>query len=235
MLATDSYQTRKKYLYQFANGLASYFVFPCTELDIKTSGDLKTNYTNNRLRDGLINLSVSEKFRKGAYVYTVTFLIKNTDLFDVDYVKSVFWNGYKQLAFFYDLDSNSNMSFYYNILTVTKSFLEDYSSTESLNQGPFLFGCDTTIAYFDKSAYVINERKWDELLWDSGKFDPGIALSTIAISTLTLQQKLDLFFRNVDNDNALVYTDKFFNPTTYTTGANLVVNLTKAGSVLLLL
>lgn len=237
MLPADSYQKRKKILYQFANGLADYFVFPVTELEVGVGSGLKTNYVNNRLTDGLINISVNEKFRKNAYIYTISFLIKDTDLFDIDYVKSVFWNGYRQLAFFYDVNVNNNITFYYTYLTVTASFLEGRKPAENkFNQGqlvytveltaenPFLFACDASLAYFDKSAFVANERKWDEGLWDSGLWDPGIALSTIAISGLTLQQKLDLFYNNQDNDNALVYTDKFFNPSSYSLGGNLVID-----------
>jgi hypothetical protein len=236
MPTTDNYMRRQKILYQFADGFSNYFVFPKVELGINTDNSLKTNYENNRLTDGLINLSVDQKFRKGSYIYTVTFLLDNKDFFDIDYIKSVFWNGYRQIGFFYDLDIDSNMTFYYNYLTVTNSFTEDYKTKEEYNQSvikltveltaenPFLFACDSNLAYFNKSAFVSNQRKWDEGLWDVGVWDPGIALSTISISGLTLQEKLDLFYNCKNNDNALVYTDRFFNPISYSLGGNLVID-----------
>jgi hypothetical protein len=238
MPSTEQFLKRQKILYQFGNGLSNYFIFPKPELNIGVGSSLKTNYENNRLTDGLINLSVDQKFKKGAYIYTVSFLLQNKDYFDIDYIKSVFWNGYRQLSFFYDLDIDSNLTFYYNYLTVTASFVEEFKSKEDFNQStikfsveltaenPFVFACDSSIAYFNKSAFVVSEKKWDVGLWDVGVWDAGITVATIAISSLTLQQKLDLFYDCQNNDNALIYTDRFFNPTTYSLGGSLIIDQT---------
>jgi hypothetical protein len=240
MVDIDSFMKRSKVLYQFGNGLGAYFIFPRTNLEISTESSLKTNFENNRLTDGLINMSIDQKFRKGAYIYDVTFLVDNKSLIDIDNIKSTFWNGYKQIAFFYDLDINSNLTFYYNILTVTKSLVESYKSNEGLGQSviaysieltaetPFLFACDSSLAYFDKSAYVANVKTWDSGdSWDSGdKWDSGLNIASIPISGLTLDQKLELFYSCKHTDNALIYTDRFFNPQSYSLSSDLIVDET---------
>lgn len=235
----------QKILYQMGDGRGNHFIFPKTELAVSSSSSIKTMFDDNSGINGLINNSLSEEFKKGAYEFTIDFMLDNKDYIGLDYVKSFFWNGYKTIAFFYDLDKNGFINFYYTYLTITNSFLENYSSqidyandkikvqVSVTAENPFFYET-FGLQYFNENTYTPSLWDGSRTLDGSWNLDIGETSSIFNFANLSNDLKKQYFYDECgENAKPLIFVDRFFKIENMAISSNLLVNQTLTTNALL--
>jgi hypothetical protein len=249
----NNYLKKKKYLYQFGDALSNYyFVFPKTSYNISINSGLKTNYETTDNIDGAIKLNGSDKFRKMQYTYNVDFIIDGNNYFDIDYIKQVFWEGGKRIAFFYDIDTQGYLQYYFTYLTVTNAFVEEIKDSQEFGQNiekvkieltadtPFLYLCkEESLNYFNKDFYQAQPRLQDNIIKE-GAFNLNNGTTTLGggssfystpMTSVGIEDRFELFHNRENGDLGLFYTDKFIAQSNYTiANTNLLVSQTLANN-----
>jgi len=239
---------RKKILYQFGNGDGDYFVFPRENLSVIPSTGVKTIYSDNPQIDG--NSKTTDKFRKTAKTYKIDFLIKDNQYYDMDYLQKVFWSGREQIAYFYDLDTQNNIQFYYTYLTVTKGLDDKYESSASPSQeaegfsveltasNPFYYKCIDDTYYLNKDLAGTSTIYGNVAQYGTtARYGGSLSDSQVNINTLSINQKREYFdvYGDVNSINnrkyPIYYVDRFlrFDPTingVSLNASNLLINTT---------
>jgi len=244
-----NYLKKKKYLYQFGDSLSNYyFVFPKTSYNVAGKSGLKTNYETSDGIDGSIKLNGIDKFKKLQYTYNIDFIIDNNSYFDIDYVKQVFWEGGKRISFFYDIDMQGYLEFYFTYLTVSNAFIEEVRDSQEYGQTiekvsieltqdiPYFYKCKSeSLNYFNKNFYQ-TQPKFQSNIANDGAFyynngsttwDQSASFYSTPITNLDINNRIELFHNRENGDLGLFYTDKFIAQSNYTiASSNLLVNQT---------
>jgi len=232
----------KQNLYQFGNGLnENYYIFSKLELTTKGTISLKSNHFESFSVDGFTKINVGERNRKSGQDLSVEFLVTDKDFFGAGYIQQVF-NSKEKKLFYYDLDINNFVNFYFcpnadplGIPNQERLPSETYGQgakllTAKFKAPPFLYQCKPNLAYFNKEAIVSFIPRYDDgvSLYGAGLlYDAALSIFVVALSGLTNQVKLDLFVNPKQPNNALVYTDKFFDLNDFTiNNSEAIINTT---------
>lgn len=232
----------KQNLYQFGNGLNdNYYIFNKTQLTTKGTISLKSNHFESFSVDGFTKINVGERNKKSGQDLSVEFLVTDKDFFGIGYIQQVF-NSKERKLFYYDLDINNFVNFYFcpnadplgipnqEILPV-----ENYGQgvkllTAKFKTPPFLYRCKPNLAYFNKNAIVSFIPRCDDNVTRcdaSVPFDAANTIFVVSLAALSNNEKLNLFINPKQPDNALVYTDKFFDLDDFSiNNSEAVVNVT---------
>jgi hypothetical protein len=171
-----------------------------------------------------------------------SFIVQNKDYFDLGYVKKVF-NQPPQKTFFYTVTQDLDVQMFFNPAVDTiQTVQQNDTPNQEYGQGiekvdinlrlanPFVYECKPNIAYFDYSAFSLNQ-----VVYQTGGLTYGLLgltyglsehLASVLLSDLTLEQKQE-FFLSCNNTKALIYDDKFFDRTSFNITADQeVINRT---------
>jgi len=233
----------KQNLYQFGNGLNdNYYIFNKTQLTTKGTISLKSNHFESFAVDGFTKINVGERNKKSGQDLSVDFLVTEKDYFGIGYIQQVF-NSKERKLFYYDLDINNFVNFYFcpnadplgipnqEILPVETYGQGVKLLTAKFKTPPFLYRCKPNLAYFNKNAIVSSPvPRTDDFITRvdaSLLYDVASTIFLISLSALSNQEKLNLFIDPKQPNNALVYTDKFFDLGDFTiNNSEAVVNTT---------
>lgn len=230
---------KEKRLYQFGDGFEDYYLFSPVDIMVIPSVSLKTLYQTNDGIDGQVKLNKNDRFKKTAISYKVDFRVNTNDYIDIDYIQQVFNQGGRKISFFYDLDSDGFVQFYFTYLTVTAPPIISYQAQQDRNQEekilsiglsadtPYLYKC-TNPAYFDREVFAYSQPRFvsasgddGETLYDDGisTYDQGVSVATIPVANLTKEERFD-YFTGIKPRLPLVYTDRFFARENYSINTN---------------
>lgn len=225
---TDEYLRNKLYLYQFGDGLGDYFIFPKIELSMGSNKPVKSQYEDSNFIDGAIRTNLRDRNNLGSVELSTDFIVKQSNYFDMGYLKKMF-NKPLQTAYFFTVSYEGNLEMYFNSdIDCTVTVNQEVSPSSEYGQQidkvrvgltsglPFVYKCKNSVSYFDFDAFdVVRLIYGGGATYGGGaKYGQASALATIALSTLTVDQKLS-FFGSCEPTKPIVYTDKFFQNSTF--------------------
>lgn len=229
-------------LYQFDNGFDSnYYIFNKVELEVTGNNTLKTAYDDSFDFDGASKVNFGERNKKTAQSITVNFLVNSSDYFTPIYVDQVFNSKEKKLFWIFLDDHNFFRVFFQPNVDPVKTPNVEYKSQERLGQyskiktvqfaglTPFLYECKPNVAYFNKDAIVGYQPRTNDGIARTNQIvtNQGLNFAAVPLSSLTNDDKLSLFVTPNQPDNAIVYTDKFFDLSSmYVDNSEAVINTT---------
>lgn len=220
---TEEFLRNKIYIYQFGDGLGDYFILPKIELDMKSNKPVKSQYENSNFIDGAIRTNLRDRNNFGAVELPLEFIVKQRNYFDIGYLKKMF-NKPLQNAYFFTVDYDGNLEMYFNPdMDCTGTINQEVSPNTEFGQQidrikvqltsglPFVYKCKNSVSFFDFDAFdVVRLVYGGGATYGGGaKYGQAAALATIALSTLSVEQKLD-YFATCEPSRPIVYTDRFF-------------------------
>jgi hypothetical protein len=221
------YLINKTYIYQIGDGRSDYMIVPKADMSNGLSKPTKTQYGETANFDGAYRLNSNRKNNLGSVENNLSFLIGNDGLFDIGYVKKVFHQP-PQRVFHFVRDVNGDVKMFFNP-TVDVINQPQQKEDPNAEKGQtleklgatlkylisYLFECKPGIACFDYTAFSIAQLLYGNagLTYGGGAtYGSADVLATVLLSSLTLAQKQE-FFTTCESTKALVYVDKFFDPT----------------------